>query len=107
MQGLAFSLARSGWRRERGSGSGGVAVAVAVAGGPGEVLRVLPTIAGEVEEPVDLWLLPVCRWLREPLERQSFVRRVYFAPTERDGVDQDGAGAAVPVYGRYREVVQV
>lgn len=88
-------------------------IAYTVTGDIANVLRAIDAIQVDiikqkVTEPVDLWLLQTNPELHKRLETESHIRRVFVSPVrDRRFSNPDHFVRAIPVYGRYEEVVHL
>lgn len=81
-------------------------VAFSVCGRWEQVLAAVPIIDTNTEQPVDLWVLPECRPIKEFLESQPCIHQVYFSPVNTNGLSCcENPPPFLPVYGRYRDVI--
>lgn len=106
MRGMLVSAGR--YRDRSGSALTDRDLAFTVAGKFHHLLLSLPVIDANTNTPVDLWTTPETAPLKELLERQPCIRRVFFSP-HRPGRPAPIAsiGRPIPVYGRYRHVIHL
>ncbi len=88
-------------------------IAYTVTGHITNIMRAVDAIKNDIAkqketEPVDLWLLQTNPELHKRLEMEPHIRRVFVSPVrDRRFSNPDHSVRAIPVYGRYEEVVHL
>ncbi len=106
---MCVILVSAGRYRDRsGSAPTDRDLAFTVAGTFHHLLLSLPVIDANSDTPVDLWTTPENAPLKELLEWQPCIRRVFFSPHRTQTPSPiTGVGRSIPVYGRYRRVIHL
>ena len=106
MRGMLVSAGR--YRDRSGYAFTDRGLAFTVEGTFHHLLLSLPVIDANSDTPVDLWTTHASAPLKELLEWQPCIRRVFFSPHRTETPSPITAvGRSIPVYGRYRRIIHL